>query len=399
MPVQADLNPERAKEAVKVTIIGMVVNLVLAIGKFFAGWFGSSQALIADAVHSLSDLATDIVAYFSIRIASHGADEKHPYGHGRAETIGAALIGVALCFVGFGLVAGIVEKLLTGALLTPTWPAIAGAIGSIIMNEWLYQYSVRVGRKQNNQTIIANAWHHRSDSISSVAALLGVLGGMLGFPALDPLAAIVVVYMIVKVGWEIAGEAVRELMDETAPPEKMDDIRNTIMDVSGVHQFHELRARKVGADIFVDAHILVAPDISVSEAHNIAETVRADLKEKAEVTDALVHIDAEEDIHYQIVRFDRPALEEIIRVEAEKVDGIHGVRQLHLHLLKGKLFLDIVADMEGGVTFCEAKKMAETFRLKLLEGGIISEAAIRGHLIGASTEHIFASPDGAAKNG
>ena len=312
------------------------MNLVLAIGKFLAGWLGSSQALIADAVHSLSDLATDIVAYFSIRIASHGADEKHPYGHGRAETIGAALIGVALCFVGIGLVAGVVEKLLTGALLVPTWPAIAGAVGSIVMNEWLYQYSVRVGRRQKNETIIANAWHHRSDSLSSVAALLGVLGAMFGFPILDPLAAIVVVYMIVKVGWEIADKSVRELMDETAPPEKMDEIRKTIMSVNGVRQYHELRTRGVGADLFVDAHILVAPDISVSEAHNIAETVRADLKEKAEVTDALVHIDAEEDIHYKIVRFDRQKLEKTIGAEGRK-SGWHAWRSaVASPLVKGK---------------------------------------------------------------
>lgn len=392
LPVRADQDPQRAKEAQKVTIVGIVVNVILAIGKFFAGWLGSSTALIADAVHSLSDLATDAVVLVSIRIASHGADEDHPYGHGRAETIGTAIVGGVLVFVGIALVTGVAEKLLEGSLLTPTWPALVGASASIILNEGLYHYTVRVGRKHDNETIIANAWHHRSDSLSSIAALIGVGGAMMGFPILDPLAAIVVVYMIVKVGWEIATGAVQELMDTTAPPEKLDEIRSIITKVDGVRRSHELRTRRVGADLFIDVHILVAPYITVSEAHNIAETVRESLKKAAGVTDALVHIDAEDDIHYKIVDIDRVKMEASIRERAEKIEGIDSVGELSMHMLNGKLCVDFSVDVDDSVTFKEAKEKIENLRQQVVSLGNIDAAVIKGRLTKTVTESGFINP-------
>ncbi|MBF0171220.1 MAG: cation transporter, partial [Nitrospinae bacterium] len=323
--VKADLDPERAKVASRVTWIGAAVNVLLTAVKGYAGVVGNSSAMVVDAIHSLSDLATDIVALISTRIASHGADENHPYGHGRAETIGAVLIGAALAAVGVGIAYEVIGKLVAGKVFIPTWPALAAAVLSIAVKEWLYWYTVIVGRRIGAKQVIANAWHHRSDAVSSVAALVGIGGAMAGYPIFDPVAAMVVVAMIVKVGWDITRQGLQELMESTAPAETVAEIRKVVKATPGVRRFHELRTRTVGADIFVDVHILVAPHISVSEAHNIAETVRENLKEKTAATDALVHIDAEDDIHYQIVRFDRKAVEREVTKEAMGVEGVRGV--------------------------------------------------------------------------
>jgi cation diffusion facilitator family transporter len=390
MPVKADYDPERASQAMKVTWAGVVVNGILTIGKLIAGIVGQSAAMVADAIHSLSDLATDGVVLVTSRVASHGADEKHPYGHGRAETIGTAIVGAALIIVGFTLVSEIISKLVEGNLPTPTWPAIVGAVVSIVANEGLYFYTFRVGKKYDNQMIIANAWHHRSDSLSSVAALLGIVGAMAGHPILDPLAAILVVYMIVKAGWEISSDAVYELMDTIAPPEKMTQIREIIIGVEGARRFHELRTRKVGGDLFVDVHILVAPDITVSEAHNIAETVREKLKQEADVTDALVHIDAEDDIHYKVVDVDRVRIESVITAEAIAIDGVSGVSEVRLHLLNGKLCVDFVVDIADGVTFGEARNKIVSLKQKLVNDGTIDTAVIRGALTKGMLESGFA---------
>jgi len=174
---------ERTAEAVRVTIVGAVVNVLLSIGKFIAGVLGSSTAMIADAAHSLSDLVTDAVVFVSVRIASQEADEEHPYGHGRAETIGTAIVGAALVVIGLFILADVVDKLIAKNLVTPKWPAIAGEIVSIVSKEALYHYTVIAGKKQHNEALIANAWHHRSDAFSSVAALIGIGGAMMGFPA------------------------------------------------------------------------------------------------------------------------------------------------------------------------------------------------------------------------
>jgi cation diffusion facilitator family transporter len=389
-PVKADADPERAKAATRVTWLAALVNLLLSIGKGYAGVVGNSSAMVADAVHSLSDLATDAVVFISVRIAAQGADDKHPYGHGRAETIGTAIIGAALIVAGGGIAYGVIDNLIHGKVYVPTWPAIVAAIVSIVANEGLYHYTAMVGRVSDNKTLIANAWHHRSDSLSSVAAMIGVAGAMAGWPILDPLAAIVVVYMIVKVGWDIAYEALNELMEATAPPEKLAEIKKVIVATSGVRRFHEMRTRTVGADLFIDVHILVAPNISVSEAHNIAETVRDNLKRETGATDALVHIDAEDDIHYRILRFDRGRIEREVVDEAARIDGVFAVSEFIIHTLKGRICVDFTLEMGDEVTFGEAKKRVETLRRRLLEHKQIDTAVIRGRLTPSMLESGFA---------
>ncbi|VAX19771.1 Cobalt-zinc-cadmium resistance protein [hydrothermal vent metagenome] len=381
--------PERLGEASRVTVIGAVVNLVLAMAKFVAGVLGSSAAMMADAVHSLSDLATDAIVYISMRIASHEADEDHPYGHGRAETIGSAILGVALLAAGIFIIFEVIDHLLTGELAIPTWPAIAGAIVSIISKETLYYYTLRAGVRLHSDALVANAWHHRTDSISSVAALIGIGGAMMGFPILDSLAAIVVVFMIVKVGGEITWNAFQDLMDRSAPPERLKDFKNVILSTKGVKRYHELRARKVGVDLFVDVHILVQPNISVSEAHNIAETVRANLKEKAGATDALVHIDAEEDMDYRLMLVDREKVEAKLNEETKRIDGIKGVSDVTIHYLRGKMLVEFIVDTDDSLTMGEAKKRTRDLRRRLLEDDMFHEVVINGRLTEKLSENNF----------
>ena len=380
---------ERAAEAARVTIIGAVANILLAAGKLVAGILGSSAAMVADAAHSLSDLVTDAFVFISVRIAAQEADEEHPYGHGRAETIGAAALGAALVVIGFFIVLEVADTLVENRVTAPTWIAAAAAVVSIVVKEALYYYTAMVGKKQNNEVIIANAWHHRTDSLSSVAALVGIGGAMMGFTLLDPLAAVVVVFMIVKIGGEIAWKALQDLMDVAMPPEKLTRIHNTIRNTEGVLSFHELRTRKLGTDVFVDVHIQVQPNISVSEAHNIAETVRYNLKKEAGVADALVHIDAEEDQSYKLIDIDKKEVEKKIRDKALRTEGVKDVSELIFHYLNGKVCVDFNVDMDDSLTIGEAKRKIERLRRELLEDEIIDTAVIRGRLTSGVLESHF----------
>ncbi len=393
-PTLADKDPDRVKEAVRVTVVGAVANVALSIGKFVAGILGNSTALVADAVHSLSDLITDAVTVVSVRISATSADDEHPYGHGRAEAIGAGVTGAALALAGAFMIFEIAGTIFEAQTVGPTWLAIAGAILSIVIKEWLYQYTFRIGKAQNNRSLQANAWHHRSDAISSVAALLGIIGAMAGFPSLDKVAAIFVGLMIIKAGWDISSEAVHELMDTAAPKETLDNIRAIIADTPGVRRYHELRTRTVGGDVFVDAHILVQPNISVSEAHNIAEMVRSNLKEKALITDALVHIDAEDDIFYKTLEVDRDAIEELVKKEAEKIEGINSADELVLHMLNGALCLEFCVEMDDNISVQHAKLQANILQDRIMELSEAKTVVIRGLFTKGIMETGFADRPG-----
>ncbi len=391
MPTRADQDPERAKAATRVTLIGAVINLALAGGKFFAGIVGHSSAMVADAVHSLSDVVTDVVVLFSVQIAGQGADEEHPYGHGRAETIGTAVTGLALVLVGFYMITQIASSLTSGkAGVVPEKIALAGALVSIVSKEIMYQWTVRIGRKYANQSLIANAWHHRSDAISSIAALAGIAGAMAGFPILDPIAALVVVAMIIKVGWDISSQSVHDLMDASVPKDQLLKIRDVIKNHKSVRRYHELRTRRVGGDIFVDAHILVMPNISVSEAHNIAEAVRQNLKVAAGVTDALIHIDAEDDIHYRIIEINREKIEESVADAVKSIKGFNGVDHLLIHMLAGYTCLELVLDIDDTLEIKKAKKLSEELQKVIKEKTGAKEVVIHGALTAGMMDGEFA---------
>ncbi|MBF0357882.1 MAG: cation transporter [Magnetococcales bacterium] len=301
---QQEVRDERYFAARKATIISVAVNIFLSVGKIIAGMVGNSAAILADGIHSASDLITDGVVLVAMRIAKQGVDEDHPYGHGKYETLATLFVSVALLAVAIGIAIDSWGRLVDPELTTPTSLALWAAAISILAKEAIFQYTYRLGKRYNAKAIIANAWHHRSDAVSSIAALIGVGGAMVGYPILDPLAAIAVAFILGKVGIELFLEALQDLTDsrQAIDAEVQKKIANLVHDVQGVLSAHLLNPRGLGPDIRVDVHVVVDGYLSVSEGHQIAEKVRYHLMNELEsVTDVLVHVDPEED-HEESVR-------------------------------------------------------------------------------------------------
>ncbi len=279
------------------TLVGATWNVALSITKIAAGWYGHSQALVADGVHSLSDLASDLLVWFAGRKASEAPDDAHPYGHGRYETLATLGLGILLVAVAIGIGLDAVDRLFDpAALLAPRPVTLLAAVFSIAVKEWLYWYTLGYAKRVGSEMLRANAWHHRSDAISSIVVLIGIGGTMAGLPYLDAVAAVIVALMIAKIAWELGWEAVRELVDTGLDAERLDRVRKVIRDVGGVRDIHMLRTRTHGGRASADVHVLVDPYVSVSEGHLISVLVEQRLKgEIDEMTDVTVHIDPEDD--------------------------------------------------------------------------------------------------------
>jgi cation diffusion facilitator family transporter len=351
---------QRYRAIRRVTLIGALVNLLLAIGKITLGFIGQSQALIADGVHSLADLFSDGVVLVAAKQGSREADDEHPYGHGRIETVVTVGLGAFLIAVAAGIMYDAVLRIMNPELLlSPTWYALVAAAVSIFANEGLYQYTAKVGKSINSRMLIANAWHHRTDAISSIIALVGIGGALAGLPLLDAVAAIGVSIMIAKVGWSISWGSLRELIDTALGEEQVARIRKTIESVDGVKEVHALRTRSMGGQALVDAHILQAlvdahilvrdSFISVSEGHQISEAVQqALLKEIDEVTDVVVHIDPEDD---EVTAPNRHLpVRGILVAELEQAWAgeiyADSVQHVLLHYLNGKISVEVVLPLE-----------------------------------------------------
>lgn len=278
----------------KVTLVGALVNGILILFKFFAGIFGQSQALIADAVHSVSDLFTDIVVLIGIQIGRKPADENHPFGHARIETLASAIVGLAL--IATALYIGI-EAALNIYRHTQYHPNILALIGagvSIAFKEALYHYTVHTGRRIKSRLIVANAWHHRSDAFSSLAVLLGVAGTLINpdWHILDSFAALLVSFFIVKVGLDILWGSLREFTDVAPHPEILSKITHCTHSVEGVIDMHDLRVRTSGGLYQMETHIVVDGQLTVTEGHKIAKAVEFCLTEEVEDLDRIiVHVD------------------------------------------------------------------------------------------------------------
>jgi cation diffusion facilitator family transporter len=344
----ANTQEERSREIRKVTLIGSAVDLLLGIAKIFGGMISSSQALIADGIHSLSDLATDVIVLYAMKHSAREADAEHPYGHGRIETLATVVLGISLLAVSVGIALDAIDRLFnTERLLNPGVLALFIAIISVLAKEAIYHYSMVIARKYRSNLLKANAWHSRSDSISSIIVVIGVLGSMAGLNYLDAIAAVGVAFMIAKIGWDLSLHSLRELIDTGLEPERVEAIRETILAVDGVQSLHVLRTRRMGSDALVDVHIQVNPRLSVSEGHHISETVRAQLiKQIDEVADVMVHIDPEDD---EVVAksMDLPLRQVILnklKVEASAIRGMMTIRDedITLHYLDGKIHIDLV---------------------------------------------------------
>ena len=283
-----------ARAGRSVTLVGALVNVLLILLKFFAGIFGNSQALIADAVHSLSDLFTDAIVLLGLRVGRKAPDEEHPFGHGRIETLASAIVGMALIATALYLGIEAALNIYRHTEYHPTNLALIGAGVSIALKEALYHYTVHTGRRIKSQLIIANAWHHRSDSLSSIAVFMGVAGALINpsLYILDSFAAILVSFFIVKVGLEILRDSLREFTDTSPPPEILNKISHCTRSVEGVLDTHDLRVRTSGGMYQMETHIVVDGQLTVSEGHRIAKAVESCLAEEIEDLDrVIVHVD------------------------------------------------------------------------------------------------------------
>ena len=280
-------NTSREKEIYKVTLWGGAVNLLLLVFKFVAGVTAHSSAMIADAVHSLSDFVTDIVVIAFVRISGKPQDEDHDYGHGKYETFATALIGAALLIVGIGIFAdsasGIVGFMRGERLEAPGMLAFVAALVSVLSKEAVYRYTVIKGRRLNSKAVIANAWHHRSDALSSVGTMAGIGGAIfLGdtWRVLDPLAALVVSLFIIRVAWQLVKPSIDELLEKSLPKDMEDSITAVILSFKGVRSPHHLRTRYIGNTIAIEVHIRLDGSMTLNEAHDITKGIEAALKEK-----------------------------------------------------------------------------------------------------------------------
>ncbi|MGR8999452.1 MAG: cation diffusion facilitator family transporter [Gammaproteobacteria bacterium] len=281
----------------RASYVGAAVNIFQTLIKITFGILGQSAALIADGIHSLSDLLSDLLVIIAVRLGSREADYEHPYGHRRFETIATVILGVSLIVIG-GLIAWSVMNRMAHPehLPVPNVMSLSIAAVSILVNEWLYHYTKRIARQTRSKLLLANAWHQRSDAITSLVVLFGIGAVMLGYPLADAIAAIVVALMIAKIGLNLVLESIKELVDTSLPPKLVAEIRTTIMGIDGVEGIHLLRTRHMGEDALIDAHIVVDPRITVSEGHSIGDTVRDELISRFDdVMDVLVHVDPEDD--------------------------------------------------------------------------------------------------------
>lgn len=276
----------REKGIYKITIIGSAVNFLLLVFKFFAGIVGHSAAMLADAVHSLSDFITDIIVIVFVRISNKPEDKGHDYGHGKYETLATAIIGILLLGVGFGIFwngAVTIYGFLHGAPLeAPRMLALIAALVSIVLKEALYRYTVIKGRKLNSQAVIANAWHHRSDALSSIGTAVGIGGAILLGPrwrVLDPVAAVVVSFFIMKVSVQLLIPCVEELLEKSLPDDVEKEIEQTALSFPGVSQPHHLRTRRIGSYYAIELHVRMDGKITLEEAHHTATAIENKLKE------------------------------------------------------------------------------------------------------------------------
>ncbi len=337
---------ERLRATTRITLIGAVIDALLGFFKIVVGYAASSQALIADGIHSLSDLATDGIVLYASKHAHHEADDNHPYGHGRFETVATVVLGVSLIAVAVGIAYDAAFRLLHSELLaTPGYWALAVAFISVISKEAIYRYTMVVAEKYNSNLLRANAWHSRSDAISSIIVIIGIVGSMFGLWYLDSIAAIGVALMIAKIGWDLLSESMQELVDTSLEPERVDAIRQAILKVDGVDTLHVLRTRRMGSEALVDVHIQVNPTLSVSEGHYISESVRtAIIQQIAEVTDVMVHIDPEDDeplsehVHLPL----RQQLISKLESAWPHIEASQEILNINLHYLNNKINVEII---------------------------------------------------------
>lgn len=354
----------RGEESRRVALVGALVNALLAVVKISIGITARSQALVVDGIHSLSDLLSDALVWYAATHASHGPDEEHPYGHGRFETAATLALGGMLVLVAGGIIWDSLERMFDSEDIWQPEPLALYAAGfSIIANEALFWYTLLVSRRINSELLRANAWHHRTDAISSVVVLVGIAGTLMGYVYLDLVAALIVGLMVAKIGWDLGWGAMQELVDASLDEDTVERIREIIDDIGGVRSIHMLRTRRQGHEAMADVHVEVSPRISVSEGHIISMEVENRIKQGIdEITDVIVHIDPEDDeeappckglpLRYQVLK----ELEE----DWQHLDCFGQEQRILLHYLSGKIHIEVFYPKSCCVDAEKAQGMRES---------------------------------------
>lgn len=380
------------KHALKVTLLGLAANLILALAKGFIGIIANSSALIADAGHSVSDLLSDGITLWAVRMSGIPKDKNHPYGHGKFETVGTFIIALLLLFTGIGVAGHVFNRM--DASVVPGTIALWMAGIAIIVKEALFHVTRMVGRRTGSRVLMANAWHHRSDAISSVAALLGIAGAQLGIPLMDPIAGMLVAGLIIKTGIDIGYESIRELTDETVEEDVISELGKIMSGIEGVDHYHEMRARRMGPHLLVDLHIQVDSMMSISAAHQVAERVRLEILEKLPaVNEVLVHVDAEDD-HVgdegsellQDIVLMRPQgeIENDVKKVLAEIPEIQGITHIYCHYLNQKLTVQVNILLDAEMRIRDAQKIASAARRKIEQIKDIDSADLHLELDDAS---------------
>jgi cation diffusion facilitator family transporter len=354
---------ERGRATRRVAVVSGVVNLLLSFAQVIVGLVANSAALVADGIHSASDLLSDLLVWFASRHASQAPDKDHPYGHGRFETAATLGLGILLALVALGIVWNGVERLLDADRPIPGELALLVAAVGIVAKESLYWYTIALARRLKSEMLRANAWHHRSDAISSVVVLLGVGGAVLGFSYMDALAAVVVGLMVAKIGWDLGYGALTELVDTALDEAEVGEAKRVIMAIDGVRSVHMLRTRRHGAEASADVHVQVAPRLSVSEGHMISQAVEDRIIDKVEsITDVTVHIDPEDDEDAPTCR-GLPLRAEALNALEQAWSEAHALpaqRELRLHYLAGNIEVELILPLASFVDSASTAELQRT---------------------------------------
>ncbi len=352
---------ERYQIGKKVTLVSVAVNLSLSILQIIVGWFGKSQALLADGLHTFSDLLSDFLVLWANRHGSAAADDQHPYGHRRFETAATLVLGAALMGIGVTMMWSGVTRLQTQQTFQTVHIAtLLIAVITLISKETLYHYLMGAAKKLNSHMLAANAWHTRADAATSLVGTIGIIGNLLGYTFMDALAAVAVSFMIARMGWKLGYEALAELIDTGLDEEEVAAIRQTLLETPGVRGLHELRTRRMGERALVDAHVLVDPRISVSEGHYIAEHARGRVVRKHNAQDVLVHIDPEDDSTLPL-NINLPSREVLTAHLNQRLGNqLDNTATVILHYLEGRAEADIFVSPE----FCSSGETIQEMKIQ-----------------------------------
>lgn len=373
---------ERYRASKHATWVSVWLNLVLTVGQIIIGLIGQSQALVADGFHTLSDLISDFMVLFALAHGRKAADAEHPYGHARIETAMTLILGGMLVAVGIGIAINAGLKLHRGEVVAiPSQITLWVAVFTLAGKELLYRYLMVVANRYDSNMLRANAWHSRSDAISSLVVVIGIGGAIFGFAYLDSIAAIIVAVMVAKIGADFAWQSLRELVDTGLDPEETALLREAILAVDGVRALHLLRTRRVGGQVLVDVHIIVDDRISVSEGHQISEAVRHRLLQLQQVADVLVHIDTEDDIEAPSVASLplRQAVIERLEQRFRTIPESSAIQRTTLHYVNGKLDIEIVLPISTAPSPEAARALAARFQAAVSDESDIGKIDIFYH--------------------